>query len=718
MPEKSEQSEADFIATARKRFEQAEDDEKLLRQEAAKDLDFVAGDQWDPKQKQDREAAGRPAMVFNRMHTFVQQVSNEARQNKPQIKFAPGDDSADKDTAEVLEGMARAIQNASDAQVAYETSVEYSAGGSFGYFRFLTEENEDGDQELKIVPVLDPFAVYGILFPACFNREPKFGFVIEDMPKEEFEAMYPDSPISKGDIGDSGWMTQHGWLGTDMVRIAEYWYCEEGEKKGGKQIYKVKFCKISGMEVLPDTKTDWLDDCIPILPVLGKGMIRKGRPELYSVVRFQRSAQQMINYGKSRIAETLATSPISPFIVAKGQIPKGDKKWETLNSKVYPYLEYEQMDIQGKPAPPPQRQTFEPPIQSLSGFVAQEIDDMKATAGIFDASLGQKSNETSGTAIARRQQQSNMTTMHYMDNLERAFKKGGGIMRRLIRIIYDTDRMVQILGEDQAPKIVRINALHTPPGGKSAKHYKVGGSDAGKYHEIVTMGRAFSTKRMESFDMMSEVTQGNPQLMPMIGDIMFRNSDVAGADQLADRFHKMLPPNLQDNDENDPAKQAQALQGQLMQAKQHLQLLNAYAQKLEKEKEGKVIETQGRAQIAQFQEESKRAIALMQEETKRYVAEVSTKAQDVRERLKLGADLDKQMHVSAHEAATQAVDHTHERGQAQQAAQQAQQAQASDQVHESGMADKNAAISAESQASDQQHQQTMAEQSQSETGQQ
>lgn len=697
MPDEKSETAESFIATARKRFQQAADDEKLLREEAAKDLDFVAGEQWDPKQKQDREQAGRPAMVFNRMHTFVQQVSNEARQNKPQIKFSPGDDQADKETAEILEGMARAIQYASDAQIAYETSVEYSAGGSFGYYRFLTEENEDGDQELKIMPVLDPFAVYGILFPACFNREPRFGFVVEDMPKEEFEAAYPNSPITKGELGSGGdWMTTHGWLGTDTVRIAEYWYCEETKGKNGKKKSKVKFCKISGMEVLPDSQTDWLDYCIPIIPVLGKGMILRGKPLLFSVVRFQRAAQQMINYGKSRIAETLATSPISPFIVAKGQIPKGDKKWENLNTKVYPYLEYEQMDVQGKPTPQPQRQTFEPPIQALSGFVAQEIDDMKATAGIFDASLGQKSNETSGTAIARRQQQSNMTTMHYMDNLERAFKKGGGVMRRLIPVIYDTDRMVEILGNDEAPKIVRINAQHQSEGG-TPQHYKVGGSDAGKYHDIVTMGRAFSTKRMESFDMMSQVVQGNPQLVPMIGDIMFRNSDMAGADQLADRFHKMLPPNLQENDQNDPAAQAQAMQGQLMQAQQHLQAINAYAQKLEKEKEGKVVETQGRAAIAQMQEDTKRTIAMLQEETKRYIAEVTTKAQDARERQKLGADLDGQMHVAAHEAAMQAVDHSHQHAIADKNAALAQQTQAADQTHDQSMAEQGHAQTLEQQ---------------------
>lgn len=693
-------NEKDFIATARKRFEQASDDEKLLRDEALIDLKYVAGDQWDAKLKQERERNGRPALTFPRCHTFVQQVSNEARQNKPQIKFAPTDDSADEDTAEVYEGLARHIQYASDAQIAYETSVEYSAGGSFGYFRFLTDycDDETDDLDLKIVPVFDPFAVYGILVPACFNREPKFGFVVEDVPTEEYKDLYPKSAITEGGFDDGGWMSKNGWLGTDTVRVAEYWYITEKKTQRGKRtILKptVHFCKMSGMEVLEGTETTWPGYCIPMIPVLGKAMILQGKPLLFSVVRYQRAAQQMINYAKTRIAETLSTAPISPFIVARGQIAKGDKKWENANTQVYPYLEYDAVDVQGKPAPTPQRQTIEPPIQSYSEFVAQEIDDMKATTGIFDASLGQKSNETSGQAIVRRQQQSNMTTMHFMDNLERAFKKGGDIMADLIPKIYDTERTIRILGSDEAAKVVKINQQHEVNG--QSKNYKVGGEGVGKYGVIVTMGKAFSTKRMESFDMLSQLTQSSPNMLPMFGDIMFQNSDMAGADQVAERFKKMLPPNLQDQDQNDPAAQAQQLQAKLAQLEQVTQLQHGYVQQLEKEKEGKVVETQGRAQIAQIQEQSKQAIALMQEETKRMVAEITTKAQDARERAKLDADLDAREHVSAHEAGMQAVDHAHEKGLAAQQAAQAAQSQTSDQVHEQDMAEQGHAQNLEQQ---------------------
>ncbi|MDE2105611.1 MAG: hypothetical protein KGL39_50760, partial [Patescibacteria group bacterium] len=264
----------DFLATARKRFAAAEEDEKELRQKFTSDLKFASpdgDDQWDPQLKMQREQARRPAMAFPRCHTFVQQVSNEARQNKTQIKFSPRLDG-DPDTAEIYEGLARWIQYSSNAQIAYETAIEYSAGGSFGYYRFLTDycDDDTDNLDLKIVPVLDPLTVYGILVPAIFGRKPKFWFVVEDVPKEEFKAQYPDAELTSLPW-DEAQQRGEGWVGSETVRVAEYWWVEE-EKVKGKRAPKIsiKFCKTNGLEILPDSETEWPGTKCNVIPVLGK----------------------------------------------------------------------------------------------------------------------------------------------------------------------------------------------------------------------------------------------------------------------------------------------------------------------------------------------------------------------------------------------------------------------------------------------------------------
>jgi hypothetical protein len=677
----------DFLATARKRFSAAAEEEKDLRASFVSDLKFASPDgdeQWDPTIKAQRVAAQRPAMSFPRCHTFVQQVSNEARQKKPQIKFAPRLDQ-DKDTAEILEGLARYIQYDSQAQVAYETAIEYSAGGSFGYYRFLTDyvDDDSDDLELKVVPVLDPMAVYGILVPACFNRKPMYGFVVEDMPKEEFKLQYPKSQMTS--LGWDDAQKQAGdWVADNTVRIAEYWYVVTGSenvdpeddeakpKRSKRPKHTVKFCKINGIEVLEGSETDWPGSSIPIIPVLGKQMIMEGKPKLFSVVRPQKAAQQLINYSKSRIAETLSTSPISPFMVPVGAIPSGkENQWMTLNTTQRPFLEYNVVDVTGKPIPPPQRQTFEPPIQSLSAFVAQEVDDMKATTGIFDASLGNNANETSGRAILARKDQANLTTMHYIDNLARSFKQGGDIIAEIVPKIYDTERQIEILGEDEKQKVVTINAEHQDETGKT-KHYKVAGA---KMSYVVTMGQAFDSKRSESFDTMQQVLQSAPDLIHIIGDIFFQQSDLAGADEIAERLHKMLPPQLQDQNEQTP-EQAQAMAAQ---AHQQMQLMGTELQKLQFERQAKVAEHQGKMQQIQLQAQADMALEDKKLQAQLAVAEINTKAQRLDERLAFVEEFAQQMHQQAHEAALSAQEHQ------QSLAQGAQQAQ-----HQSALADQGA----------------------------
>jgi hypothetical protein len=657
----------DFLATARKRFAAAAEDEKPLRDKFVSDLKFASpdgDDQWDPQVKQAREAAGRPAMSFPRCHTFVQQVSNEARQKKPQIKFSPRLDQ-DKDTAEILEGLARYIQYDSQAQVAYETAIEYSAGGSFGYYRFLTDyvDDESDDLELKVVPVLDPLTIYGVLVPACFNRKPRWAFVVEDMPKDEYKAAYPDS-----DLAGLSWAEAEkdsdGWVGSETVRIAEYWYIEEKKVEGKRKPQSiVKFCKTNGIEILADSETEWPGSSIPIIPVLGKQMIIEGKPRLFSVVRPQKAAQQMINVSKSRIAETLMNSPVSPYMAPEGAIDGYEKEWSALNRVPRPVLIYKGYDSQGRQIERPQRDVTEAPIAALSSFVMQEVDDMKATTGIYDASLGNSGNETSGKAILARKDQSNLTTMHYIDNLGRSFKQGGDVIAEVVVKIYDTEREVAILGEDEKQKIVWINREHQDETGQT-KHYKV--KDA-KMSYVVTMGQAFDSKRSESFDTMQNVLQAAPGLLNVIGDIFFQQSDLAGADQIAERLKKMLPPQLQDDQQQQLPPQAQAA---MAQAQEQAQAMQGEMQKMMLERQGKVLEHQGKMQQIEAQFHADLALGAQDRETKLAVAEISTKAQSAAERQAFVDDMWKQFHSQAHDVAMQAHQQGHQQDLAQQQGQQ------------------------------------------------
>ena len=66
-------------------------------------------------------------------------------------------------------------------------------------------------------------------------------------------------------------------------------------------------------------------------------------------------------------------------------------------------------------------------------------------------------NETSGAAINSRTAQSETGNLHYADNLGKAIKELGTIIVNLIPKVYDTERVIRIIGVDDQQKIVTIN---------------------------------------------------------------------------------------------------------------------------------------------------------------------------------------------------------------------------------------------------------------------
>jgi hypothetical protein len=142
----------------------------------------------------------------------------------------------------------------------------------------------------------------------------------------------------------------------------------------------------------------------------------------------------------------------------------------------------------------------------------------------------------------------------------------------LIPKIYDTRRILRILGEDGTEKHVQLD----PNGPKAIQGDLEHPTDAdvgaifnpniGKYDVVADIGPAYATKRQEAFSGYLQIMQKSPDLMAKAGDIFFSQSDMPGADALADRLQKFLPPNILDDKAPDP--QVVQLQQQMQQMHQ------------------------------------------------------------------------------------------------------------------------------------------------------
>jgi hypothetical protein len=631
---------ADVLARMRDRLEQSLSAYSDSRDSELDDLRFMAGSpdnrwQWPQEVLATRGAVqgqtinARPCLTINKLPQHVRQVTNDQRQNRPSGKVIPVDDQADVEVAEVLNGVVRHIEYMSDADVVYDTACDNQVTYGEGYFRILTEycDETSFDQDLRLQRIRNSFSVYmdpHIQDPCGSDAE--YCFITEDMPKDEFERLFPNaepiSSISTRGVGDEQ-LSQ--WIMEDSVRIAEYFYAtydkatlhlypnnqtayanspeaRQMEMMGVRplrirevEIRKIKWMKTNGYEILEEQ--DWPGKWIPVIRVIGNEFEVDGRIYISGLVRNAKDAQRMYNYWVSQEAEMLALAPKAPFIGYGGQFEGYEHQWKTANTTNWPYLEVnpDVTDGQGAVLPLPQR--AQPPL-AQTGLIQAKMgasDDIKSTTGYYDSSLGATSNERSGRAILARERQGDTGSYHYVDNLARAIRYGTRQLIDLIPKIYDTQRIARIIGIDGETSTVRIDptqeeAVRQVVNEAGIVIEKIYNPSVGKYDVAVTTGPSYLTKRQEAMDAMSQILQANPELWNVAGDLFVKNMDWPGAQEIAKRLQKTIEPRILE-DEEDPALQAVKMENDaLKQQMQEMRVMLDSVQKSIDEREVRVKE--------------------------------------------------------------------------------------------------------------------------------
>lgn len=615
-----------LLEKAQMQFSTAKEASADDRAERLTDLKFRSGDQWPDAIKQDRDNDSRPALTINQLPHFIRLVTNDMRQNRASITVSATDEDATEATALVLQGLIRHIEYDSNADYAYNTAGDAQATHGLGFLRVVTQYEDplSFDQVIKIKRIKNSFSVYydpSVQEPDFSDS--KFFFITKDMKKDEYKAEYPDSKLGKteewSDIGDPT-MT---WVHADTCRIAEWFYLENKKQKiwllddksvvmdedlqrdtknkdlrlapegrtlvGSRDtlIPTVKWKLINGIEVLEET--DWMGKYIPIVPVIGDEIDVDGQTTYEGIVRHARDSQRMYNYWASAETEIIALAPKAPWIGVEGQFAGMEDKWRVANKKNFAYLEYKLVQLDGKPAPPPARNIEEPPVRAITQARELAGQDMQSTTGTFDPALGKEGNETSGRAILARQSKHGMTNFHYGDNMAIAIRYLARIIIDLVPKIYDSERLIRIVHPDGTSEQVQVNKTFKDAEGVE----RIYDLKTGKYDTVVSSGPSYNTKRQETVATMMALAAAWPQIVEIAGDLMVKNMDWAGANEIAARLKKMLPPALQDGSDISPtaARQITQLRGAVQQ-------LTGMLQKVTQKMEGKIIDTQSKERIA------------------------------------------------------------------------------------------------------------------------
>lgn len=656
----SESDDEKIVSEAKKRFKRCQEWESTARSNGLADLRFVNGDsrnlwQWEESIRQARATDNKPMLTVNKTRQHCLNILNDARQNKSAIKIIPTGDEATYESAKIYEGVVRHIEYISDAQSSYQHGLKYAVQAGIGYWRVVTDflDDDSFDQEIFIRRVRDPFTVY--LDPDIREKDgsdASFGFIFDDMSHDQFKVQHPGFDEVVGQEALSGQEEFDGhWVDKERVRVVEYFraipkkdelVAYELEDSEGRVISGVVKRSEMDAELLkvaidhPATKTraivdtqiewlliagnkvidrrPWLGKYVPIVRIIGEETIIEGKLDRKGHVRALLDPQRIYNFMTSGQVEFSGVQSKIPFVGAAQAIEGYETYWRNANQENFSILPYNHLDVNGEVIPPPQRMPPPMPSQAYQLGMQNAAEEMRLVSGQYQADMGAPGNERSGVAIQQRQRQGDNATYHYIDEQSSSIKFTGKVLIDLIPKIYDTERVKKIMGEDGSETLVKIDpkapqALQQQQIGRD-KFQAIFNPGVGKYEVESDIGPAYATRRQEAFNAFSQIATGNHELMMLIGDLMFKNADFPGADEIAERLRRMLPPNVTGEGPNP----------QMVQLQQQIQaltkLLDATTQKLADKSRDQMMEEQqkrldaGKVDVSAYDAQTKRLVAL------------------------------------------------------------------------------------------------------------
>lgn len=556
----------EFLAEARE-LRRVDDEFAHENNEASfEDLKFASGDQWDSAVKLARDQIGQPSVTNNILPQYIGQVVGDRRINQTSIKVLPREDS-DVDIAEVRSDLIRNIEVQSRAERVYSQAFEHMVTCGIGNFRVELDWTDDDvfDRDIFIRPIANPLAVtWDAMSIDPTARDADHCFVDDVMPRRLYEKLYPDTPV--GDIGGKDY---GGWIDNDTVRVAEYWRMIERPRTialmndgkvlditdkpfesyaadlfrddAGSRIREVK-CKyaqmflITGFAILKPAYELKINR-LPIIRCYGREVPVGDKRIRFGLVRFVKENQRMANFWDSVKVDILSKAPRQQWAGPDDAFEGYENSFRQAHITGDPIIKW---NSKASAAPIPV-----PPIQYPTAFAQESALNkqlIKDGTGLHDASLGIRSNETSGVAIRARQNEGDVATIIYHDNMNAAEQEAGDVINQLIPQVYDTARTIRVIGQDQEERLQRINDPNHKNSVDLAK---------GKYDVTISTGPAYQTRRQEASQSMMEAVRVYPPLMQVAGDLIAKAQDWPGSDEIAERVRKQMISVGIIEDEND-----------------------------------------------------------------------------------------------------------------------------------------------------------------------
>lgn len=579
-----------IVNEAKRRFKRCVDWEAYTRRLFLDDMKFANGDadnfwQWPNSVRQNRDVDERPCVTVNRVRQHNLNIINDAKQNKPSISIKPTGDGATLKAAQTFESVVRYIERKSKANTHYDQASMFQVTAGYAVLGVVSDYADDDsfDQELFIEGKRDPLCVYFDPDAKQIDRaDGMFAFEFDDMPKDVFARKFPKfkdkanhTPLGRGD----------DWITEDHVRVCGYWRIVEDADKliqmkdpstGEIRVQRssdlpaelvkmlladettrtrdikrrtVEWYLVIGDEIAEKKvgKDAWPGKRIPLVPVIGEEVIIAGVYDRKGHTRAMKDPQRIYNYWSSSVIEFAALQTKIRFMAPAQAIEGYETYWSDANKVNFAILPYNHIDGDGRELKPPIPipAPVMPDAYMKGMMVASE--ELRMVTGQYQSDMGEPGNETSGRAIQQRQRQGDTATYHFIDNLAIAIRSIGEILVDVIPKFYDTPRVMRIVAKDGTESDIKLDpqaaeAHAVEQANDEADAAVIFNPNVGKYAVESDIGPAYATQRQEAFNAFTQILTQAPDLVHLIGDLMFMAADFPMAEQVAERLKRMVPP--------------------------------------------------------------------------------------------------------------------------------------------------------------------------------
>jgi len=539
--------------------------ERDQRDLALEDLQFahVAGSMWDDNNAQESD---RPRFEVNRVFHPINQIVGEQRQNRISMKVRAENDR-DKDTADILDGMIRSIENESNFNAIKDTAFKEMVTGGIGAWGVMTEYREGTfEQAIKIKSIVSAASsvFYDPSATDVLKRDAAWMITTQDIDRKTFEKTFPDATISG--LSEYNLGSLLAWQTRDVIRIGEYWVkvpvtkdlalMSDGSvlemtketksvidelaaqnitivKERKEKSHTVVMYKFSSSEIL-EGPNEWASKYIPIVPFFGYAINIGGQQVYQGIVRNAKDSSRIYNYATSQAIETSALTPKDPYWLTPEQAKGHESQLRNFTTSNSPFLLYNP----DSESPGPPARTGAPSVQQALILQIQQADmDIQNTTGLHNSSLGRDETDKSGVAILALNEQGNLSTFELRDSLVKAVEHTGRILIDLIPKIIDTERDIGLIAEDGQISSTTVNqqVLDTQTG----QVVTLNDLSTGDFDVVSTSGPSFATKRSEGLNLLTRLAE-NPQFSQISADLIAKSIDFDFSEELTKRLRKQM----------------------------------------------------------------------------------------------------------------------------------------------------------------------------------